>query len=144
MTPKKLGLDIGTLSCHSHSSNEEILCTKSEMLRRLQTTDDLRHCILSNTHRHLQHAVHKQYLIQVPNLNASKQITCTGFWMNLRKHHTTSLWKYSLTVELLIIKHQRQNISVSVTLICAVSGPEVTFADRTTLLPIRHARPCSC
>jgi len=44
--------------------------------------------------------------------------------------------KYSLTVELLIFKHRRQNISVSVTLVSAVTGPEVTFADRTMLLHI--------
>jgi len=37
--------------------------------------------------------------------------------------------KYSVVVELLIFKYQRQNISVSITLISAVTGPEV-------LLPI--------
>jgi len=44
--------------------------------------------------------------------------------------------KYSLIVELLVIKYGQQNISVAVTLISAVTGPEVTSADRTTLLPV--------
>jgi len=44
--------------------------------------------------------------------------------------------KHSLTIELLIVKYQWQNISVAVTIISAVTGPEVTFADRTTLLRI--------
>jgi len=48
--------------------------------------------------------------------------------------------KCSLTVELLIFKYRQQNISVSVTLISAVANPEMTFADRTTLLPIKRVR----
>jgi len=36
---------------------------------------------------------------------------------------------------LLIFKHRRHNISVSVALISAVTGPKVTFADRTCFCP---------
>jgi len=43
--------------------------------------------------------------------------------------------KYSLTMELLIFKYRRQNIAVAITVISAVTGPAVTFAYRTTLLP---------
>jgi len=63
------------------------------------------------------------------------KIMCTGLWTHLQKNH--KIWLiYSLPVELLILKYRRQNISVSVTLISAVTDPEVTFADRTTLLTI--------
>jgi len=44
--------------------------------------------------------------------------------------------KYLLKVKLLIFKNRWQNISVSVTITNAVTGLEVTFVDRTTLLPI--------
>jgi len=59
---------------------------------------------------------------------------CIKFW--------TSLWKKSkilliiLTVEIFIF--WPQNISVAVTLTSAVTGPKVTFADRTTLLTRAH------
>jgi len=43
-------------------------------------------------------------------------------------------------VELLIFKYRQQNISVAVTLISVVTGIEVTFADRTTLLPIGRVK----
>jgi len=43
-------------------------------------------------------------------------------------------------LELLIFKYQQQNISVSITLISAVTALEVTFADRTTLLLIWHMK----
>jgi len=49
---------------------------------------------------------------------------------------------------LLIFRYRRQNISVSVTLISAVTGPQVTFADMTGqrfwLLPHRRVRPSKC
>jgi len=48
--------------------------------------------------------------------------------------------KYSLTVELLVFKYRQQIIRVGVTLIGAVTGPEVTFADRRTLLPIGRVK----
>jgi len=44
--------------------------------------------------------------------------------------------KYLLTVESLIFRYWWQNISLAVMLVSAVTGPEVTFADRTTLLLI--------
>jgi len=50
----------------------------------------------------------------------------------------------ALTVELLIFKYRRQNISASVALVGAVTGLRVTFADRTMLLPIGHMRLCNC
>jgi len=43
-------------------------------------------------------------------------------------------------VELLIVKYRRRKISISVTLISAFTGPEATFADRTTFVLTRRAR----
>jgi len=53
----------------------------------------------------------------------------------LPKKHKISYRKYSLTVKLLVFKYQRQNISVFIALISAVTGREVTFAVMTTVLP---------
>jgi len=39
-----------------------------------------------------------------------------------------------------MLKYWRQNIQVAVTLISAVTGLEVTFADRTTIVPIKRVK----
>jgi len=47
--------------------------------------------------------------------------------------------KYSLTAKLLIFKYRRQNLSVAVTPISAVTGFKVTSADQT-MAPVHRAR----
>jgi len=41
-------------------------------------------------------------------------------------------------MQLVIFKYRQQNISVAITLISAVTGPEVTTAERTMFLRLRH------
>jgi len=67
---------------------------------------------------------------------------CTRFW-NIFEKAQNFVRKYSLSVELLIIKYRRQKTPVSVTLISADTGLEVTFADRTAFLHIDYVRPCT-
>jgi len=74
------------------------------------------------------------------NLNASHPIFKQNYvhWiLNISsKKLQNHVRKHSLgvTVEFLIFKCRPQSIWVVITLISAVTGPEVTFADRTTLL----------
>jgi len=86
----------------------------------------------------------RQYWIEMPNLNSSWQNYV--HWIlsiSLNEWHNV-VRKHLLTVELLIFKYWRQNISAVVTLISAVTGPEVTFVDRATLRPIGRVKPCNC
>jgi len=87
---------------------------------------------------------HRQHWIEMPNRNTFQQNYVHWTLDVCLKEPQNFVRKYLLTVQLLIFKYRRQNILVYVTSISAFAGPEVTFADRSTLLPRGCMKPYYC